>query len=276
MMMVPGQQVVMQQPMMQVVQTTTTVQQQNPASQGDPRYQPISDANQILIKHEGSCMGCCSLGFCAPDNEYKVYEWSGDDDEGHEGKLLFTIEQESDCIPCRCLISTKKRGYKTNLKFPDTEVTAFQKKEFNLGCLCLCRPETDIWDLNEGRELKLGTLSNPCSMCCLDFKVTEEGKEDPSWSIDVPCCAYGVMCPFYCGPCSHADIPINNNNGNEVGQIVKKWQSCVSEYCQGAQDYIVKFPPNATRQQKFLLIFAATFIDMTLFEKIFPSQVACV
>lgn len=220
-------------------------------------------------------MGCCTLGFCSADNEYEVHEWNGDDEDGNEGKLLFTIEQESDCIPCRCAIPTHKRGYKTNLKFPDREVTAFQKKEFNLGCCCYCRPETDIWDLNDGRELKIGSLTNPCSCCCLGFKVIEGENNDPSFSIDVPCCSYGVMCPFYCGPCSHADIPINNMQGNEVGQIVKQWQGCVSEYCQGAQDYIIKFPPNSTRHQKFLFIYAATFVDMTMFEHMYPSQVFC-
>ena len=86
---------------------------------------------------------------------------------------------------------------------------------------CFCRPILKVYDITGNEESFIGKLKDPWHMCNYTVKIYEGQHDDYDYYINGSCCQCGFHCHMPCGPCKEIRFQINDEKGNEVGEIKK-------------------------------------------------------
>lgn len=137
---------------------------------------------------------------------------------------------------------------------------------------CCCLPYMDTLDKN---GQMIGKTKYICDMCLCVPKFMVEDANGQAWyriRSDTCCCGMCVRCK--CGEekgkCCHVPFYIRDPHTHEPiedAQIVDLWAGFKHECCTRKNVYGIKFPSNATPQQKATLIGAALLLDITIVEQ---------
>ena len=228
----------------------------------DP-MEELSQCNGAIIRQEIEMFE--AISGCETQNKYQVFIQSP-----MGIKFAFQCNERSGCCS-RCCCSNDCRGLKIEIKHISSpaeydadfaKVYIKAKKPCALGCCCLCRPQIKV-SLKEGKKY-LGKVREPFTCCDRDAEVYDE-VGNLKYRIVGDCCQMG----FCCGSSAEKLVEIEfviKQNGQKVG-FMKKMTSSYSEYFTKADSYKIIFPPNATPEEKMLLIVAGLLIDYQNFEK---------
>ena len=143
-------------------------------------------------------------------------------------------------------------------------------RPFKCTCCCLGRPKMKGFykDINGNN---FGQITEPCTYCDPLFVIKDQNK-DPRFQIHADCCQCGLLCRNSCGKCSDTVFnifPLECNNfdsNNAIGTVKKVSGDFMKEYFTEADNYEIKFPPNASPEEKLLMIGATLMIDYRFFE----------
>ena len=198
-------------------------------------------------------------------NRYRVTA-SGPDpkDMNNEAASLFYIHEESNC--CERIFCSVNRSLTLHVHEGGTRngnVLFSMVKPFHLqGCICCCRPTMEIYSGGN----RLGRVEDPfeCEVC-LSCKVNQNLYNETN---DLIFTTYGTLCqPGWCCPCfCPITFNVKNHKGGSDGQIIKGYQNLIELCCQ-LNRFKVIFPPEATEQDKTLLIGASMLLDLEYFEQ---------
>lgn len=105
----------------------------------------------------------------------------------------------------------------------EAETAFVLQRPWTCTCCCLNRPHISIAD-HEGREI--ASITDPCACCDITFTIKNEEQGNEMY-VKGGCCQCGLCCPLPCGPCAEVDFSIEDQDGNNVGNITKKVPSCI-------------------------------------------------
>ena len=208
---------------------------------------------------------------CETPNRYHVFL----QDEYGNSKYLFKCKEESSWYQRNCCPAST-RGLEMNIKHVINQVSLnddFSKsyikfdKPFKCTCCCLARP------IMKGTLLQtntpIGTIQEPCTVC--DPMINVISKEGIlKYHITTNCCQCGYCCRnSICGKLSKINFSIikpgedpNSKAAGMVTRQVKGVQNIVSD----ADSYKLVFPPDATPEDKLMLIGAVLMLDYQYYE----------
>lgn len=120
-------------------------------------------------------------------------------------------------------------------------------------------------------NVMIGKVVDPWSLCDPYYYV-----KDPNgilkWVVTADCCQCGLCCRNSFGMCSNPVFPIYPANTKEFKQencrgTITKTFSGVQEFISDADNFEIVFPPEATAEERLLLIGVVLMIDYEYFEE---------
>ena len=134
-------------------------------------------------------------------------------------------------------------------------------KPCKIGCCCMCRPVMDVRLADSG--VRLGTVREPFTCCDLDSEVYDS-VGNLKYEVEGDCCQIGLCCGADMEKLASIEFIIKEN-GRAVG-MMRKLGASFGEFFTKADSYQITFPPNATPEEKMLLIIDGLMIDYQYFE----------
>jgi hypothetical protein len=119
---------------------------------------------------------------------------------------------------------------------------------------------------------KIGSVVEPYT--CFDplFHIMD-ASDNVKWKIHTDCCQCGVFCRGCCGKLSTVVFPIYSGDKKTEDFKVENSSGRIKKKCGGfhelftdANYFTIKFPVNATPEEKFLLIATTLMIDYRYYE----------
>lgn len=237
----------------------------------DPMY-VLSESNICYVRQQPCMMELVSG--CDTQNIYDVYCKSKDG----EVLMLFKGKEYSGCCE-RQFCRGDSRPFKMHLKHvknnnvmdPDMmEDFAIFDRPFKCTCYCFERPKMKGYYKSENGVM-FGSITEPWT-CCDPMMVVKDMNKEPQFMIHADCCQCGLMCKNSCGFCSDVKLqiyPASNTSyepSNAIGSITKTFAGMLQEMMTDADNYEIRFPPNASAEEKLLIIGATLMIDYRYFE----------
>lgn len=185
-------------------------------------------------------------------NTYELYH------ESEKGEMIGRAGEESACLERICL--QNGRGLEWSMRrYNKTGPLAFKvKKERSwVCCACFSRPAGSVSD---GEGHFLGKLTMPCTPCNHPIEVSDSNSK-MKWKLDGSCLQVGVCCPCV----QDAVFTITDASGREVGDV-RRLQLTLFECCCPQMRWAVKFPPDASPEDKILLLSAQMMLDTYYFD----------
>lgn len=186
--------------------------------------------------------------------------------------------EESDCC-CR-LFCTPIYPYKVVVKEmnTDAEIVTVERPTrcAGGGCKCCCYQEVAV---SSGGEA-LGTFEEQCYYCVPEYHVKDDQgngiyKVHPPTCVGgmcVNCCAEGNPCgkgcckvPFHIFPADATNT--NDGNTEELGKILKKPKSLMTELFTDANAFDITFPSGSKVSEKGILVGATLLLNSVFFEE---------
>jgi len=133
-------------------------------------------------------------------------------------------------------------------------------------CLCLERPELTVALVEDGKNEPLGKIKD-CYQC---FNIRNEVYDKDSnlrFTIEASVCQMGMLCKAPCESCETVTFEIKSPNGDIVGSLIKKSPGCAKAMISDADNFALKFPPSATKEDKALLVSSVLLLDFRYFEE---------
>ena len=234
----------------------------------DPIISGLDGIDEMMIKQvpdilEALC-SCC----CQKPNTYRCL--------AKFGKKLIEYFQckefSGDCmrffcpVKCREFIMKGKFMINNEQESDDFENSYLRmKKPLRCPCFCACRPKFEIEYLNpEKKYEKIGIINFECSFCDPVFVIQKETKQK-LYYVEAQCCQMGLLCRNnLIGKTEEAHFYIYNYYDRKkiIGDICK--QSCNSHSI--ADNFLIKFPKDASSKEKLLIMLTAIMIDYQYFE----------
>jgi len=152
--------------------------------------------------------------------------------------------------------------------------TAFTlRRPCTLTCCCINRPVVDVTDVETG--LRLGSIREPFGCCDFSFRI-RDSDERPLMNVGSPiagrmqvCQAWGMCCPYPCGPCSTVDMKATKLTHDEPGiaHVRRRMPLCWNTIFRKEQNsyYKVEFDTVQAPEDKALLMALAVLIDFKYF-----------
>lgn len=229
--------------------------------------------SQVCYVKQQVCMMELVSG-CDTQNVYDVYS------RNSKGQIvfLFKCKEKSGCCE-RQYCRGDSRPFKMHVKHvqnngimdPDMmEDFAVFDRPYKCTCLCLERPKMKGFYRSETGQM-FGSITEPWT-CCDPLMVIKDQNKEPQFQIHGDCCQCGIMCRNSCGKCSEVQFPIypatctDFQPQNSIGMIKKTSGDLLKELLTDADNFEVLFPPNASPEEKLLMIGAALMIDYRYFE----------
>jgi len=165
-----------------------------------------------------------------------------------------------------------------NVMEPDMmENFAIFDRPYKCTCLCLERPKMKGFYKTDNGTM-FGSISEPWT-CCDPLFVIKDMNKEPQFQIHADCCQCGLCCRNdVCGKCSDVLFPIypasvtDFHPQNSIGMIKKVSGDLLKELLTDADNFEVLFPPNASPEEKLLMIGATLMIDYLFYEDTTKSQ----
>lgn len=120
--------------------------------------------------------------------------------------------------------------------------------------------------LNKFDNSKIGKVSEPYTCCDPRYHIYN-GVDQLKYIIIANCCQCGLCCKN----CAEAKFDIYSNFGENissepVGSITKQFSGVVQEMLTDADNFEIKFPNDATPEDKLMIIGTTLMIDYRFFE----------
>ena len=207
---------------------------------------------------------------CETPNRYFVFSQSPQ--TGF--KLLFKCKEMSECCQRNCC-PANQREFIMDMKhianagmMNDNFQNSFVHihKPFKCTCFCLERPVMNA-TFGMGGQM-VGQVKQPFS-CCDPIFTIYDGSGTLRYFIHADCCQCGLVCANnICGKASEVIFNIFKDGSmtQPVGSIIKK-MATFTEMVTSADSYQVNFPPDATPNDKLLLIICGLMVDYQFFEE---------
>ncbi len=223
----------------------------------------------VLIKQQVQIIE--QITGCESPNRYYVFSQSP---QGGM-KLLFKCKEYSGCCMRNCCPADSREF---NMFIKHINETTYYSNDFSnpfvavnrpfkCTCCCLERPEM-LCTYGESKQ-PLGRIKQPFSCCDPIFSVYDN-TGTLKYTIHADCCQCFLVCRNnFCGKLSGVIFNIYNSsniNSNPVGSIIKKVASG-AELITSADSYQINFPPEASPNDKMLLIIAGLMVDYQFFEE---------
>ena len=202
---------------------------------------------------------------CETANRYHVF---GESPQGL--KYLFKCLEKSgfcerSCCPSNIREFDMEIYHILNVGQQMTKIFANIYKPLKCPCFCCNRPEIYL-SLGTQKDL-VGKIVNVFSCCDPEFEIFEKNG-NLRYSVHADCCQCGIMCSNnVCGKFSTATFEIfDNQTKTQCGSITKMSAQSFSEVVTDADSYKITFPPQASAQEKLLIIALGLMIDYQYFE----------
>ena len=249
-------------PMHQMPMHQMPMQQMPMQINGPGMFSELDGIDQVDIIQEASC-----IDFLCPrltSNTYKVNFSSSE-------KTLYEFYEESGCCEKWCCYKCHSFKMKINNMVSErnnVSVTMEGNKNFVAGIILNCcgcgKPSIPI-EVKSPQGMMLGKVimewNSSCCACCSSRIEIKDNIGNTRYVIKGNCCCpvgcyYDNACTKICG----ISYTISQNNV-EVGNIRKKCCDSCRTFCTKATDYNISFPPQASPEEKFLIIVGAILLD---------------
>ena len=267
----------MGQHQMQMPQNITPMTQQNlGVNSGNSCFGELDGIEQVEIRQEASC-----LDYCFPrcsDNQYKVYYKPGNTGAGDSEKVLYELSEEGTSCPEKCCCY-KCHSFTMKINNLVSErntssVTLEGKKKFAMGIICNffgCEKPVLPMEVKSPQVFVLGKAAMNWSLCCCSccsskIEITDNGGNVKYTVEGNICCPVGCYYDNACTKICSCSYKINQKDeqsqkSQSVGVIKKNCCCSCRTWCTKAVDYTIDFPPQASPEEKMLIIVSAILLD---------------
>jgi len=261
-MMQPGQ------PMMQAYPPQQYAPQQYQQAPKDKKgFERLAERDGIFIKQKFDALE--AITGCEKGNTYYVFPLSKDGEK--KGKRLFKAKEKSSCFAKQCMSGDcRPFQLKVNLESTseetDNEPFLLIDRPCKCTCLCFNRPEITVNLVEDGQNVYVGKIRDPWT-CCNIINDIYDKDNNLKYKIEGSCCQIGMHCkgPFAC--CETIDFDVKTPSGEVISTIQKRSPGCLKALVSDADNFSINFPPNATPEDKALLMAAVMFLDYRYFEE---------
>jgi len=235
-------------------------------SQKKKGWDRLEDRQGIFIKQKldvAEVILCCEQA-----NTYSVFPLGNDEEK--RGKKFYKCKEISSCFAKQCM-SGACRPFVLNVNLEDDDEELDNEPFLLLNRPCKCtffcfdRPEMSIRYVEDGRNDYLGKVKNLWQCCGVRFEVFD-ALDNLKFVIYGDMCQWGMWCRAPCDTCENIDYDIRSPSGEVISTIKKKSQGCVKATVSDADNYVINFPNDATKEEKALLMSAALLLDYLYFE----------
>lgn len=222
---------------------------------------PLARVRTLIMNKASTSAGST---FCCLKEECK-YEFVIPEKQ----KVVFNA-QESSTQQQRYFVGDSCREYSVKINEVIGDIVAdflfLRKKKqcVTLGCWCCTKPELSIYDTDGENGKFLGMIRDEggCEqlygMSC--FSILDE-REEIFYELVQEVCHVGLLCDLTCGSCVDIKFTIRSSAGQKVGSITRKLKAC-----KASESFEIDFGDIKGSYYKQLIIAAAIFIDVRLFE----------
>ena len=222
----------------------------------------LANCTGVLIRQQPEFFE--AITGCESPNRYHVF---GESPQGL--KYLFKCAEKSGCC-MRYFCPSNFREFDMeichvlNVGQQMSKNFANIYKPFRCTCFCCNRPEIHL-SLGEEKTL-VGKIVHQFTCCDPLFDIERNG--EIKYSVHADCCQCGLLCSKNIfGKFSDASFEIlDNQTKTQVGSITKMSAQSYSEMVTDADSYKIGFPPQASPEEKLLLIALGLMIDYQFFE----------
>jgi len=189
-------------------------------------------------------------------NKYRVVD-------GRTGGDIFYAVEQTDCLT-RQLKQCCPDCAPWNVDLLYAGAPAFKlDKAWTATCCCFNRPLLTVQDTS---GIPVGHVVDPWTCCNLIFHAKDHEGRDLV-TIDGGCCQLGLFCPCPCGPCSRVTFEIQDPNGRQIGEIVKKIKCCKWIVQEDVDNYEIQFGEVGHPAAKLMVLAVAIFMDFKYFNE---------
>jgi hypothetical protein len=211
------------------------------------------------------CLGCSA------NTEFKIATMQNPNND-----VMYAIENSGCCVRFFCGIMRPFTLTVSEGGQPGGKVHSFHERPFALplgSCKCCCFQQVVAKD---GNGAVIGSIQEDFYMCVPSFKVLSgsiPGQGVHQYNMHMPTCCGGMcvdMCSQGCCSCRlpfHIYLPGKENNGEQVGEIVKVWSGAKKELTSDADNFELHFPGNVDAATKTRLLSATFLINQLFFER---------
>jgi len=221
----------------------------------------LNQPGVLVLEQPLNSAGCCTCG--VGDKHYSVVTQN-------RAPLLKAVE-ELDCC-CRRLGCICRRDF--DLAVKDATDKPLYRFDHNrmcctwCHCLACCRHRMTVVRIADKKEI--GKVQNNCRLCCTcfpEFSVTNEaGHHVYTITKDVGCCA--GCCGNTCRCCGcGCDVPVGYTIKGGQGGIIEKITDPARTGAAHEDTFAVRFPQQATDEERVLLVAATIVVDYTLYDE---------
>lgn len=204
---------------------------------------------------------------CESGNKYYIYELA-QNGKKKKGKKLVKCKEKSNQCGKQCL-SSSDRPFKMECKnlFDGDDLCLQMRKPYKMTFMCFNRPKMDIFTFANGQEQYLGKVVDNYDFCNYSFSLFNS-QSKKLFHVEASCNQLGFFCSCPCGPCEKIIFRIwRGDKEQELQPLIKKGKSNYAKNAIGdADNFIVPFPPNATYEERVMLMATSLFIDYMMFE----------
>ena len=146
------------------------------------------------------------------------------------------------------------------------EVVLSLKRDCKCTCLCLARPELQVFLTEGGQQRYIGKVVDDWQCCNYQFSIYDAA-DQRRFAITGRACQLGLMCKCPCDPCNHVEFELTDGRDTTLTHITKTGAGFLKNSVSSTDNFSIPFPSTATWQDKSLLLGAALFIDYMMFEE---------
>jgi hypothetical protein len=198
-------------------------------------------------------------------SDYSIYGLSVDGERRgkkiYKGRELHSGRDEF-CMTKGCSFFELK----INLADGDEQKTPFLYINRPSSCTCLCfgRPGLKVSYVENGKNQYLGRIKDTWGFCSLILQIFDEDNS-LKYTIEAWCCQCGLNfdCPMDC--CHDVGFYVRDGMGKTLATIEKKRQGCTAPKMDRKNNFAVRFPEKASKEDKALIMAAAFLLDYRYF-----------
>lgn len=145
------------------------------------------------------------------------------------------------------------------------------KKEFSCTIYCLNRPVFNIYNIENGQNVFLGSIVDNFTCYHQTYTIKDEfGRV--AYSMFGDCCQKGFWFRgIPADECQNVSFDLINANGQVIQQIKKKGAGALANWLTDAENYFIEFQPYMDWKQRALLTASLLMMDFMLFSRKFEN-----
>jgi hypothetical protein len=239
----------------------------SPEKKAKKGFDRLAERGGIFIKQKFELLE--ALSGCEQNNTYYVFPLSKDGEK--KGKKLFKAKEKSSFCAKQCM-SGDCRPFQVKINLCDdseeldNEPFLLLDRPCKCTYYCLNRPEMTVTYVEDGKSDYIGKIKDPWT-CFNIINEIYDKDGNMKYKIDGSCLQIGMHCkgPFDC--CETIDFDIKSPSEEVISTLQKRSPGCVKAALSDADNFALNFPPNASKEDKALLMSSVLFLDFRYFEE---------